>query len=158
LSKIFDTAYTAGARIHTNSWGRSDEGAYTETSRAVDEFMWRHRDMLILFSAGNEGVDLDGDGMIDPDSIGSPATAKNCLTVGACENNRPSGTVPQIAYDWNWTRWSSLSGLIWPYLDKAGHLSDNPEGMAAFSSRAVVEPERPYLALSGQGRAPVRQS
>ncbi len=47
--------------------------------------MWDHKDFLILFSAGNDGADADGDGVVDLSSIGSPATAKNCLTVGASE-------------------------------------------------------------------------
>ena len=44
--------------------------------------------MLVTFSAGNEGMDANGDGVVDNDSIGSPATAKNVLTVGASENDR----------------------------------------------------------------------
>ena len=39
---------------------------------------------------GNSGVDANGDGVVDPASIGSPATAKNVITVGASENDRQS--------------------------------------------------------------------
>lgn len=42
--------------------------------------------MLIVVAAGNEGektVPSDG-----PSSVTAPGTAKNCLTVGACENER----------------------------------------------------------------------
>ena len=44
-----------------------------------------HSEMLILFAASNDGVDTDsgGDGEIDLGSLGSPASAKNVLTVGA---------------------------------------------------------------------------
>ena len=57
----------------------------------------RYDDMLILYAAGNSG----GDG---PASIGAPATCKNCLTVGASENNEPpnryDGTQsPMISHD-----------------------------------------------------------
>ena len=38
--------------------------------------MWQHPDILILFSPGNEGVDDDRDGVIDPDSIGSPGNGQ----------------------------------------------------------------------------------
>ncbi len=45
--------------------------------------------MTILFAAGNAGVDANSDGKIDNGSVGSPATAKNDITVGASENDRP---------------------------------------------------------------------
>ena len=44
--------------------------------------------MIILFAAGNEGQGLFG-GSTKYNSIGSPGTAKNCITVGASENYRP---------------------------------------------------------------------
>ena len=44
--------------------------------------------MTVTFSAGNEGIDANGDGGVDDDSIGSPATAKNVISVGASENDR----------------------------------------------------------------------
>ena len=94
LSDLFQSAYAAGARVHTNSWGSPSSGGYPKHSRDVDRFMFAHRDMLILFSAGNDGQDLNRDGRIDPTSIGSPGTAKNCLTVGASENDRPQGSTP----------------------------------------------------------------
>ena len=55
--------------------------------------------MLICFAAGNEGVDRDANGQIDPTSVTPPGTAKNCLTVGACENNRPDKT---LTYSQGW--------------------------------------------------------
>jgi serine protease AprX len=136
LNDLFTAAYTASARIHTNSWGSPVSGQYDSYARNVDEFMWNHRDMLILFSAGNEGKDDDNNGVIDPDSIGSPGTAKNCITVGASENNRPHGSTPTPGYDFDWTAWD------WPHLGAAGHLSDNVEGMAAFSSRGPTDDGR----------------
>ena len=66
-------------------------GDYDGTAADVDTFMWEHQDMLITYSAGNDGVDANSNGVVDNDSIGSPATAKNVLTVGASENQRPNG-------------------------------------------------------------------
>ena len=71
----------AGARIHSNSWG-ANVNAYTLPTADVDEFMHSFDEMLILFAAGNSGQE-------GPGSIGAPATCKNCLTVGASENNMP---------------------------------------------------------------------
>jgi len=45
----------------------------------VDEFMSTHPDALIIFAAGNQGENGEY-------SVVTPATAKNCLTVGASYN------------------------------------------------------------------------
>lgn len=132
LGELFKQAYyDDGARIHSNSWGASVEGAYTANSSEVDQFAWHHPDMLILFAAGNDGVDANRDGVVDLDSINSPATAKNVLTVGATENNRP--TLPQNV--WGLPRHPTL-----PILNDLK--ADNPQGMAAFSSRGPVDGNR----------------
>jgi hypothetical protein len=90
--------------------------------------------MLILFSAGNSGLDSDEDGVIDVDSLGAPGTAKNCLTVGASENDRPHGSQPPPGIDRNWNELRDRNGVLrFPQLGPAGHVSDNPDGMAAFS-------------------------
>ncbi|WP_170006413.1 S8 family serine peptidase [Bacillus fonticola] len=81
LGDLFQQAYNDGARIHTNSWGASVNGAYTTESQSVDSFVWNN-DMTILFAAGNDGSGSQ--------TIGSPGTAKNAITVGASENYRPS--------------------------------------------------------------------
>jgi PAS domain S-box-containing protein len=45
LTDLFQQAYDAGARIHSNSWGSSDAGDYTDDSVTVDTFMWNNPDM-----------------------------------------------------------------------------------------------------------------
>lgn len=81
LSTLFSQAYSAGARIHTNSWGAAVNGAYTTDSRNVDDYV-RKNDMAVLFAAGNEGPGSS--------TVNAPGTAKNAITVGATENYRPS--------------------------------------------------------------------
>lgn len=93
LNNLFQPAYDAGARVHSNSWGSAVAGDYTASSQDVDEFTWAHQDMVITFSAGNAGTDADNDGYVDEDSMGSPATAKNAISVGAAENARTNGGV-----------------------------------------------------------------
>lgn len=128
LGTLFTDPYTNdGARIHSNSWGAASSGRYTADSHEVDTFMWQNRDMLILFAAGNGGVDADGNGEVDDDSLNDPGTAKNVLTVGASENNRN----PPIGYRY---------GDFWPALFPADPINSDPianniNGMAAFSSR-----------------------
>ena len=88
LRDLYQQAYDDGARIHSNSWGAAVNGDYTTDSANTDDFIWNHPDMTITFSAGNEGTDANSDGVVDSDSIGSPATAKNVITVGASEGDR----------------------------------------------------------------------
>ena len=135
---------TAGARISSNSWGQNVEddgvggtidvkGKYRSDCVSVDQFMFDHPDMLILFSAGNDGIDSDGDGVVDLNSIGVPGTAKNCLTVGASENERPN-----IRATWG-DGWPS----DFPKEPLASDLLAAPKqgslGIAAFSSRGPCE-------------------
>lgn len=74
---IFDSAYAAGARVHTNSWGNNG-GIYGQMSVDVDQYLIDHPDFMILFSAGNQG----DSGL---KTVIAPANAKNCLTVGASQ-------------------------------------------------------------------------
>jgi PGF-pre-PGF domain-containing protein len=130
LNVLFQQAYNEGARIHTNSWGYTyDDGNYSLNSWQVDTFMWNNPDMLILFAAGNYGVDLDENGIVDLNSITPPGTSKNCITVGASENNRPSLSS---------TTWGSSYGF--PINDDTK--ANNIEGMAAFSSRGPADDGR----------------
>ncbi len=72
---LFERAYDADARIHTNSWANSNtEGIYDDESKFVDEFVWKHKEMVILFSAGNEGHQNE-QGNIFQKSITPPRTA-----------------------------------------------------------------------------------
>jgi hypothetical protein len=88
LKTLYQQAYNAGARIHSNSWGADVFGDYTIESVDTDSFVWTNRDMAITFSAGNSGTDANSNGVVDNDSIGAPATAKNVLTIGATESTR----------------------------------------------------------------------
>ncbi|HVK26610.1 MAG TPA: S8 family serine peptidase [Actinokineospora sp.] len=143
LLPLFEQAYEAGARIHTNSWGAPAQGAYTTTSQTVDKFIWDHQDMLILFAAGNAGADTDTDGLIDPDTVDAPGTAKNCLTVGASENVRPANSQPPPGRNKRWSELKNKDGTLrYPALGPAGHVSDNPDGLAAFSSRGPADDQR----------------
>ncbi len=130
LNTLFSQSQTAGANLHTNSWGSSLQSTYTSQSQNVDQYMWDNKDFLILYSAGNDGVDLDRDGVIDLYSLGAPSTAKNCLTVGASEGYRPSGA----GYDIVWGSGSWLQKYFVAPIT-TDHVSNNLSGIAAFSSR-----------------------
>lgn len=109
LSTLFLEAYSDNARIHSNSWGdnsSSKYGSYDSSAQHVDDFMWNHPDLLILFSAGNAGSSNN--------TITTPSTAKNCLSVGASENIQPDG----------------------------GNAADDPDDIAYFSSRGPTDDGR----------------
>ena len=166
LNDLFQQAYNDGARIHTNSWGGVRDaqgnliyGQYTASSQYIDEFMWDHKDMIILFAAANEGQDANHDGVVDLDSLSVQASAKNCISVGASENNRPSGSTPPPGYD---IPWGTGSWAIRYPVDpiNSDHVSDDPEGMAAFSSRGPTDDGRvkPDVVAPGTNILSVRSS
>ena len=97
LYNLVADAYDGGARISNNSWGEpGSAGAYNMDSQAYD-FLVRdaelgysshpvngNQEMVIVFSAGNEGL-------FGAQTITSPSTAKNIISVGAADNVQPFG-------------------------------------------------------------------
>jgi len=86
---IVNAAYTSGARITSNSWGRMADAAYTTESQIYDALTrdasaeTGSQEMLHIFAAGNGGP--------GEQTISIPGTAKNVFTVGAVENVRDNG-------------------------------------------------------------------
>jgi subtilisin-like proprotein convertase family protein len=92
-------AYNDGARISTNSWGANTGGAYNTDAQAYDALVRDaqpagstfpvagNQEMVIVFSAGNAGSGAN--------TIGTPGTGKNLLTVGAAENEQAFGGADQ---------------------------------------------------------------
>ncbi|MDX2042248.1 MAG: S8 family serine peptidase [Acidobacteriota bacterium] len=90
------TAYGSGSRISSNSWGfQTSTGApipdYDSNSQSYDAIV---RDaqtgtaglqqLTVVFAAGNDGSGSN--------TVSTPSTAKNVITVGAGENVRQTGT------------------------------------------------------------------
>ncbi|MFQ5857301.1 MAG: S8 family serine peptidase [Anaerolineae bacterium] len=156
LNVLFQQAYDDGARIHSNSWGGSDEdnpdnpyGGYPLDAQEVDEFAWSHPDMTILFAAGNSGTDslpdgglLPGDGVVDPDSINVPGTAKNVITVGASESLRPPTDDDFSSRNMQWVLVGLFTNVFLQPPIMLDFVSDNINGMAAFSSRGPTDDGR----------------
>ena len=146
VGDLFAQGYNAGARVHSDSWGSEVNGDYTVDSQNADAFVWSHRDMTVTLSAGNSGVDADGNGTVDAMSINAPGTAKNVITVGASENDRQSHWEcdPGLGYTACAAQGGQNDiftyGAAWPDRYPVNPLKDDPsagnaEQMAAFSSR-----------------------
>jgi serine protease AprX len=135
MHDLFRTPYVEDrARIHTNSWGSTiGDGSYGQRARELDEFVWKNRDMVICFAAGNQGTDANSNGRVDNKTVTSPGTAKNCISVGATENDRPE---LDLTYSEAWP-----SKFPQPPLSN-DRLADNPQGMAAFSGRGLTVDQR----------------
>jgi hypothetical protein len=135
LHDLFETPYQKdGVRIHTNSWGSTvGDGRYDANAQELDDFVWNNRDFIVCFAAGNEGRDGNANGKIDPKSVTPPGTARNCITVGATENDRSN---EPMTYGQGWPN-DFPAAPIAP--DK---VADKPDGMVAFSSRGPTKDKR----------------
>jgi serine protease AprX len=131
LPLLLKRAYQEGARIHSNSWGnRFELCEYNTKSEAIDKFMWENKHFLVVVAAGNEGIHTDPDThWIDSSNICPPGTAKNCLTVGASENNRHEEF--QITYGQRYKKSQRFPHP--PFFDNG--IADSIDDVAAFSSR-----------------------
>jgi hypothetical protein len=138
----FTRAAAAGARVHNNSWGNDAGNAYTPgTSGQIDRYCFLNPEEVVVFAAGNSEADANNDGMLDMTFLGVHATAKNIITVGACENDTNldglNGTYPAVlgARFLN----PALAPLNGPApVDGNFPMSDNPNQTAMFSERGLV--------------------
>lgn len=134
LYELFLPAYEQGARIHSNSWGGDTLGVYDSRCEDVDRFVWEHKDFLIVIAAGNSGRATISSQCIAQTSVNSPGTAKNCLTVGACENDR-GGQFAATYGEWDHKNFASE-----PF--KSDNMADSIDDIVAFSSRGPCETRR----------------
>ncbi len=138
FTDVLQQAYDAGVRIHSDSWGVSNNAsAYRADSLELDAFVAEHPDMLVLMAAGNSGTAVhplnSARGFVDLMSVDAPGTAKNALTVGACRSDRAPVEGPAATF-----------GAFWPSDFPDPPISDqpvsgDPESMAAFSSRGPCD-------------------
>lgn len=137
---LFKQAYSQGARIHSDSWGYDSSYAaqYVYDAVYADEYMWANQNFLAIFAAGNDGIDRNRDGVIDPGSVLPPSTSKNCLSVGAAENYRTSGGYSTLTWGGKWNirypadpiKSDNVSGIT------------TPQGLGAFSCRGPTQDGR----------------
>jgi len=137
-------AYNDGARISSNSWGADVGGAYNINAQAYDALVRDaqpagsvfptagNQEMVIFFSAGNAGAGAN--------TIGSPGTGKNVITVGAAENVHSHS----IANGGN-----SAAGTDGCGIPDTG--ADSANDIIGFSSRGPCDDGRRKPDISGPG-------
>lgn len=134
LSDLFQAAYDQGARVHSDSWGGGQPGAYESQCESVDRFVWNHPDFLIVIAAGNDGKQGSPAGTtIELGSVTPPGTAKNCLTVGASENDRDA--------DFKTTYGGAFNDFPNPEI-RDDSLTNSVDHIVAFSSRGPCQTGR----------------
>jgi hypothetical protein len=79
-STLFTPGYNAGARIHSASWGTPNANAYTVYDLQIDEYAYENPEFLFIVAAGNAGRGNSAN------TVASPATTKNGISVGASQN------------------------------------------------------------------------
>ncbi len=95
-SDLISRAYQDGARISSDSWGTPNFGLYDFDAQEYDALVRDaqpagaaisaegNQEMTIVFAAGNAGPGIQ--------TIGSPGTGKNVITIGASENVQSHAT------------------------------------------------------------------
>lgn len=147
LNDLFGQVYSYNpqARIHTNSWGSTSRDAagniiqeYTQRAEQIDNFMWDHPDMIVLFAASN-------DGRLGPMTLSRESNSKNALIVGASESDTmlPAGAV-RVSHE---AVLQSITTDAMPQNFVSGLFNiddetDSTDDVAAFSSRGPASGNR----------------
>ena len=105
--QYFRYTTAVGATVHSDSWG-STNTFYDYESYQIDQYCWDNPTFLPVFPAGNDG-NLATSGGSGTSTVNSPATAKNCLAVGATET---AGTRAAYSTDFvTFTGTASINGV-----------------------------------------------
>ena len=149
-SYLQETPAKTNALISNNSWVNDGSSEYDLSAASYDAAV---RDaipertgpqpVLFVFAAGNDGSGDDDGGGGTPDSINSPGTAKNVITVGALEQYRnitntytPLGTTNPVAV---WLPMTDSSSQVASYSAR-GNVGIGTEGTYGRFKPDVVAP------------------
>jgi hypothetical protein len=135
---IYQQAYDAGARIHSNSWGAATEGAYVFDDFVADTALRQFEDLLIVAAAGN-------DGDRDTNTTVSPSNAKSVLSVGALLH----GNAREVAGFSN--RGPTDDGRMKPDIMATGTFIESANGSTTAVTSQIEPPTR--LTISGTSMA-----
>lgn len=125
---MFEQAYAANAKVHSNSYGATTLGEYVASDAAADAALRELENMLILFAAGND------DGQVN--STSSPGNAKNVLTVGALGH----GNSTSVAFFSN--KGPTDDGRLKPDIATPGTSTESAAGNSDNSNTLDTTPQR----------------
>ncbi|GKT96760.1 serine protease/ABC transporter B family protein tagC [Colletotrichum tofieldiae] len=111
-NRVFGRLTRAHQLVGPNWDTLTEQVPYNNASTDIDNFVWANPDMVVCFSAGNDGRERTKRG-----HIGGQAAAKNCITVGSCDNQRPAKDGDCM------------------HFDATGVAQGNPSNVSGFSSR-----------------------
>ena len=128
LNDLYTPPYVGNAggaaRVASNSWGSDVNGVYDLDAMQVDQFVWAHPDFYIAFSNGNAGA---------PGTVGSPATAKDCASIGGVLNG--TSTTQSTTYYTTTSRGPTVDGRIKPtFLAPAQNVMSAQQGPSTYGS------------------------
>jgi serine protease AprX len=137
---LLQRAVASGAHIVNLSVGTNFAGHYDFGSLALDEFVWANPEVLVVIAAGNSGVAPEG--WVGFHTVGSPASSKNALTVGASDTDRAE-------IETTWGAYNQKNFPAPPCSDE--RMSGDPDCPAALSSRGPTDSEavKPDLLAPG---------
>jgi hypothetical protein len=128
MGTLLQMAILDDATIANLSLGFRMGNHYDQYAESIDEFIFKNPNILVVIAGGNSGTASDG--WPDFNSIGTPATAKNAITVGACVTDRNGFT----------NTWSTFNGAAFPNPPSATRLLTGPPLIpAALSSRGPTD-------------------
>jgi len=137
------------ALISNNSWVYAGDNAYDLAAASYDAavrdalpMVPGSQPVLFVFAAGNDGDGNDAGSGADPDSIESPATAKNVITVGALQQFRNITNIVTDEYGNSnavWQPETSSSSLVSDYSAR-GNVGVGVEGPSGRFKPDVVAP------------------
>jgi serine protease AprX len=135
LGPLLQRVVDKGARIVNLSLGVPAQqdmgGIYDHYSQTVDAFVLAHPDVLVVVAAGNEGDAPDGTWGLQ--TMGTPATAKNVLTVGSCATDRKN-------FDETWGQRAPAAFPLAPAKD--ARVAGDPDTPAGDSNRGPTHFDR----------------
>jgi len=80
ISDVFESGKSAGANIHSASWGTSSETGYSVINKYFDGYSHSDDDFLAIVAAGNHGYSSSKKQFDVPNTVFEPASAKNVLS------------------------------------------------------------------------------
>ena len=141
------------ALISNNSWTYVGDNSYDLAAASYDAavrdalpLVTGSQPVLFVFAAGNDGGGDDSGGSGDPDTILSPGTAKNVITVGALEQDRnitntytPLDSSNQVAA---WSAGTDIRSIRSLVIHRVAMWASARKGHSGGSSRTWSRPAR----------------